>query len=158
MISFSCNALCYVWILIKYIQNSGFWPGISPDPHHPFWNFENPLRQYAAPWGIFKITLGLRGVMGSRWKSPPKNEKKPGYLYSTNPVKLLGFWETPAGTSGRKFSGEICLIRRPKVPLQEISIHADERKLSFFQGPCSNGSRLLGKNYYHIGRWFCVPT
>ena len=48
------------WILIgkiekKYIQNSGFWSGISPDPHRPLGNFENPLGQHAVPSGIFKI-------------------------------------------------------------------------------------------------------
>ena len=36
----------------------------SPDPHRPFGDFENPLRQHAVPSGIFKIPSGLRGIWG----------------------------------------------------------------------------------------------
>ena len=34
--------------------------GISPDPHRPFGDFENPLGQLAVPSGIFKKPSGLR--------------------------------------------------------------------------------------------------
>ena len=54
----------------KYVQNSGFWSGIFPDPHPPFGDFENSLGQHAVPSGIFKIPSGLRG---SGLKSPLKN-------------------------------------------------------------------------------------
>ena len=33
-----------LWPRKKYKQNSGFRSGISPDPHRPFGDFENPLR------------------------------------------------------------------------------------------------------------------
>ena len=51
----------------KYVQNSGFWSGFSPDPHRPFGDFENPLGQHAVPSGL---RSGLRSALRASLRPP----------------------------------------------------------------------------------------
>ena len=120
MVSCDLKELCYVnaSYMKKICKILVFWSGISPDPHRPFGDFENPLvpplrPPFAAsrltpasvtalghgvlPSGIFKIPSRLRG---SGWKSPHKNK---------NFVYILFFW------AKNGYFERICEMKSPVI-------------------------------------------